>query len=816
MSRAAVVVGVVAVVMTACSRTSGGGATDADIIGDADETADDSATDDLDDSGDDAPDPRTALPHLPPPAVDATRIVDAPYYQEYNSNPLDLPLKGETLVGVLHPAAGDVPVYVGLRGFFVPQAGGAPRRIDIGDGEPDLTFAASTPGLRVAASAGYLYRLEADGRLSVLGSRDVPIEGLIAAAEGDRVWVKRGGFVHPVAPTGDLGWAASGAPTDALYDSPSIRIRVTGAGARIVSNLGDPPQTTDGPAATLPDALAGRVHTVVRLPDRRFAFVAPDAVAAAVLDGNALRFTNDDLFAANRLPYGRLTGAGNAPGGDLLVWGALGAARLMYRDDAVGLEWRVYNHERWIPGPVVTGALVHPVAADARLSPLHFATRAGPSRVTTKWETLEQKLVAFVDRIVKRHDRDGAVADSRMTAKGDLTTNIPWDSDNDGGWTHYWLLAECHRWKVTGAADARANFDKALQAMLNLRLLSGMKHFIARAVIRIEGCKLDDCDNPDDGEWFKSPDGKWWVKGDTSNDEIIAHWSMMGHAYDLCATEPQRDAIREHIRDVTAGIVDNGFQLLDRDGKVTTYGQWDPVYVNENFQGRFGDGGGRSAQMLGGLNLAWYMTGEARFSDAKRYLIEQHGYADNAEREATYPSRRGNGDGNEMGNWAWMLLLRYEPDPDLRERWKRGATSAWDEVKVHEAAWWDVQRAVSGFTDFRPELALRRWLRLAPVDMIRWDMTNSTRNDLAEVPLPRYGTGRMRSDGHILPYDERRNDRWNTDQFRVDGGMGGTYEMDGADVLAPYWMARYYGWIVPAAASGRRSGATAAVARPYW
>jgi hypothetical protein len=55
----------------------------------------------------------------------------------------------------------------------------------------------------------------------------------------------------------------------------------------------------------------------------------------------------------------------------------------------------------------------------------------------------------------------------------------------------------------------------------------------------------------------------------------------------------------------------------------------------------------------------------------------------------------------------------------------------------------------------------------------------------------------MRSDGRILPYDERRTDRWNTDQFRLDGGMGGRVEMDGADVLAPYWAARYYGFIVP-------------------
>ena len=49
----------------------------------------------------------------------------------------------------------------------------------------------------------------------------------------------------------------------------------------------------------------------------------------------------------------------------------------------------------------------------------------------------------------------------------------------------------------------------------------------------------------------------------------------------------------------------------------------------------------------------------------------------------------------------------------------------------------------------------------------------------------------------ILPYDERRCDRWNTDQYQLDGGFDGMVEMDGADVLEPYWLARYAGWIQP-------------------
>ncbi len=89
-----------------------------------------------------------------------------------------------------------------------------------------------------------------------------------------------------------------------------------------------------------------------------------------------------------------------------------------------------------------------------------------------------------------------------------------------------------------------------------------------------------------------------------------------------------------------------------------------------------------------------------------------------------------------------------------------------------------------------------RWLRLAPVDMIRWNIHNSHRKDLIPPPVSFYKDAAISSDGYIIPYNERRCDRWNTDQFRIDGGMGGYVEMDAADVLAPYWMARYYKFIV--------------------
>src|SRR5205085_7441884 len=129
--------------------------------------------------------------------------------------------------------------------------------------------------------------------------------------------------------------------------------------------------------------------------------------------------------------------------------------------------------------------------------------------------------------------------------------------------------------------------------------------------------------------------------------------------------------------------------------------------------------------------------------------------------------------------------------PALRKLWLEGWRRTYGNIRSQQGAWWDVTNAVLGGEAV--DLShVRRWLRLAPVDMIRWPQHNSARLDLAKPPAYYHQNGGMRSDGLILPYDERPNDRWNTDQFRLDGGLGAGLEMDGADVLVPYWMGRYY------------------------
>lgn len=711
-------------------------------------------------------DPRS--PREPPTAV--ATIVDEPYWQELNRTYLDDDPRRQPYHSVILGPPGQAgPLWVGPEGVQDPQ--GRP----LGPAQVGLQHAVREGGLIVLAGSQGLGTW--DGATYTSTTVGAPVLGLLAGRE--RTWVRTAAGLWPTVRGRRAGptvaatavWDEEGGPIFAGVDG------LNGPGWRLAwpKPIGE---------------VVGLVSGVSLLSAELVVVGTEGLLALEQADGSA-SWVDSVLLGQGRVPFVGARVARATPDGGLLVGGPTGLTRLM--DRGAGLEWRTYPAERWLPSADVYDVAVDPTYPEE--GAIWVATGGGPGELRAQRMTLEQKLEPFLERIVARHDRDGAVADSHLTRRGDLSSNIPWDSDNDGSWTSYWLRGECYRFLVTGDPAAKGHFDRALERMLSLQTLTGTDWFLARAVIRKAGCKLDDCDAPDDGQWFTSPDGEWWVKADTSNDEVIAHLGMMGQAHDLCADDLQKEQIARHVAAIVGGIMDHGWQLVDLDGQVTTYGQFDPAYVNVSLPGTIGDGGLRSAAILAGLTLAHYLTGEERFLEGKRTLIEDHGYADNAERELEYTARRPHMDNDEMDVWSWMVLLRYEADPELYPRWQRAWAALERKLSVQQAAWWNLVHLYNGGTS-TDLVAVRRWLQLAPVDMIRWRIDNEARQDLVGVDSEYYRrSARQRSDGRPLPYDERPCDRWNTDQYQVSGGFDGWIEMDGADVLEPYWMGRYYGWI---------------------
>src|SRR6185369_17723239 len=104
-------------------------------------------------------------------------------------------------------------------------------------------------------------------------------------------------------------------------------------------------------------------------------------------------------------------------------------------------------------------------------------TAKGLSRIEDRPMTLEEKSRAFVDRIQARHNRWGLTATSNLRVAGDLTTNQPVSTDNDGLWTAMYVAAECFRYKVTGSPEAREFARQGMQAILRLEAITGIPGF---------------------------------------------------------------------------------------------------------------------------------------------------------------------------------------------------------------------------------------------------------------------------------------------------------------------------------------------------
>jgi hypothetical protein len=93
------------------------------------------------------------------------------------------------------------------------------------------------------------------------------------------------------------------------------------------------------------------------------------------------------------------------------------------------------------------------------------------------------------------------------------------------------------------------------------------------------------------------------------------------------------------------------------------------------------------------------------------------------------------------------------------------------------------------------DLADAAWtLYRMPMDTIDWAVKNSHRPDIAWAPqIDRFG---QREALTLLPPDERRVIKWNSNPFIIDGGDGGHTEDDGAAFLLPYWMGRFHGFLL--------------------
>ncbi len=456
-----------------------------------------------------------------------------------------------------------------------------------------------------------------------------------------------------------------------------------------------------------------------------------------------------------------------------------GAARVTRDDERV----EYFAGLRWLPDDQVTG-----IGFDG--SSAWIETPRGFARIEYREMTLPEKARAFVERVQARHNRWGLTADSQLATPGDLSTSRAVTTDNDGLWTAMYVAAESFRYSVTGEADARENARRGMQAILRLEAITGRPGFPARSFIRVDADV-----QPSDGEWHDTPDRLWRWKGDTSSDEIVGHYFVYPIYYDLAAAEDEKPALRAAIERITSHILDNGFQLVDVDGKRTRWGWWGPDAIWEDPD----ETGLRALHILSHLRVALYLTDDEalrrKFQAAYDDLVHTHRYHLLTRNQKVMVPGHINHSDDELAFLSYYPLLRSEEDPKLLAVYRDSLERSWHIERPERNPLWNfIYAAGTGAAEFDRDLALRT-LREIPMDLVTWTVRNSHRLDVPVDPMPdRF----MRRQALIvLPYDELPVFKWNGNPYSLDGGNGGRSEDDGAYFLLPYWMGRYHRLIGP-------------------
>ena len=453
---------------------------------------------------------------------------------------------------------------------------------------------------------------------------------------------------------------------------------------------------------------------------------------------------------------------------------------------------RYYASKRWLADDAVVDLKI-----DAEGNVLAL-TRNGLNRIEFRMMTLAEKAAWFDRKVRSRHVRFGLAGERRLLTAGDLTSSEIIDTDNDGGWSSYYLASQAFRYAATGSTQARSNAWEVFAALERLRTLPNRDGFFARTIERA-GFRYSDPDR-----WRELPGGEWEWKGHTSSDEFTSHTFAHAVMWELVAkTESERQRITTNYTALIDHIIRNNWYLIDVDGKPTLWGRWNPEYVN-HYPHTIGDRRLNSAEIIAALQLAWKITGREAYRAKAYELFDQHGYLTNilSPMSLIAPTPGYVHLGNEMGDeWNhsddelafvnYWTLHRFAFTHALRTRYAGAIREHWEFERPEKFAIWNfIRSGCGGRHDCDAEGAV--WsLRGVPLDTITWRVENSHRQDITRLPKNFYG----RELKELLPAGERPVTRLNTQPFILDGGDGGHIELPGDEFLFGYWLGRYLGEI---------------------
>lgn len=456
-----------------------------------------------------------------------------------------------------------------------------------------------------------------------------------------------------------------------------------------------------------------------------------------------------------------------------------------------------YAGERWLPGDQVVDV------AKGRDSSVLLLTNSGLGVIHFTAMTLHEKAMYYEQQVRERHIRNGFNATLVGMQNGDLSTGYLGDSDNDGLWTSLYLAAEAFRYATTGEQQALDHCMESLDAMARLYDINPVAGFPARSFERRGmGDTRNVLSDPERWQFAEQPD--WFWKATTSSDEAIGHIFAFGVVAELVDHPETREKAIQLIDTLMGHIVKHKLYLVDYDGQPTTWGRWNPEYVN-TFPTNVGDRKLNSSNIIGMLQTAYHFTEKPIYKETAFDLMENHGYLENLLRpmEEIGKAPDGADDWSQMLSSSWNHsddemyfagywgLYRYAFNDTLKAKYRIAIRDHWEAERPEKEGAWNIFTAITGADDIDLDDAVW-YLKEYPLDLVQWTVTNSHRKDI-ELLEPNF---RGQTIAEVLPPDELKISRHNANRFVLDGGHNGTAENSAGDIwLFPYWMGRYLGVI---------------------
>ena len=486
------------------------------------------------------------------------------------------------------------------------------------------------------------------------------------------------------------------------------------------------------------------------------------------------------------LPYEDLTCLAEGFDHDLWIGTSRGAIRMV--DD----EFQYFGLNLWLPGEKVSA-----IASAPRT--VYIATDGGIAVIRYEPCTLAKKAAYFERQLdIGGHKRLGLVHNLSFF-RYDISKEMPekgWMreiSDNDGGHTCKYLAAMSYKYAATGDEAARAEAENSFEALCWLQEITGERGYIARCVWCPTGDKFSREQIRSGGlfaKWFKTPDGLWEWKGDTSSDEVSAHFYGMSVFHDLAAKGKEKTRAAAHLTRLMDCILANGWKLNDPDGTPTRWGRWEPEYLLKPY-GMYGRGLNALEAVTYAIT-AYAYTGNQKYRDALNQLAGW-GYLDFIVRQRiTFPPEQIAQWDDRLSFQSYWPALRYEKDPHLRAILMRSLDRTWEVKRVEQVPWFNfIYGSITGNDCEIKQGArhLREWM----LDLEDHTYQNSHRTDLATTTgyvaysigtraiSPRESEAK-RGDRGALYYDHKP-------KFHSITEPSGWLE--------DYWMGRYYGFILP-------------------